>query len=47
MSKNALGELFQAPIDKFNIMVKNLPSSEFPGILRFFQDRYSLLVNLK
>ena len=47
MSKAALKEIFHAPSDKFNIMIKNTPPSEKPEILKFLQQHLSLLENLK
>jgi len=47
MSKGALKELFHANLEKFNIMVKNLPKSEKPEILKFFKEKSTLLENLK
>ncbi len=46
MSKNALNELLTVSSEKFNIMVKNMPNSEKPEILRFLNTRKSLLENL-
>lgn len=47
MSKNALKELLTASTEKFNIMIKNMPNSEKPGILKFLNNQKSLLENLK
>ena len=46
MSKNALKELLTISSEKFNIMVKNMPNSEKPEILKFLNTRKSLLENL-
>ncbi len=46
MSKNALKELLTISSEKFNIMVKNMPNSEKPQILKFLKSRIFLLENL-
>jgi len=46
MSKSALKELLIVPSEKFNIMIKNMPNSEKPAILRFLNTRLFLLENL-
>ncbi len=46
MSKNALLELLQAPVERFHIWIKNTPDSEKPEILNFLKYRLSLLENL-
>ena len=47
MSKGALKELRRASIEKFNIMIKNVPKSEKAEILKFLQTRYTLWENLR
>jgi len=47
MSKGALNELLRAHPTKFNIMIKNLPKSEQPETLKFFQEKLALLENLQ
>ncbi len=47
MSKGALGELLKASPEKFNLMIKNIPKSEKPKILKFLQERLKLLENLR
>lgn len=47
MSKGALKELFHANLEKFNIMIKNVPASEKPEILQFFKEKNTLMENLK
>ena len=47
MSKGAIKELLKASTEKFNIMVKNIPNSEKPEILRFLKERSALMENLQ
>jgi len=47
MSKGALNELLSASSTRFNIMIKNLPKSENPELLKFFKARLALLENLR
>ncbi len=47
MSKGALNELRRASIEQFSIMIKNVPKSEIPEILKFFKARSALWENLR
>ena len=46
MSKGGMKDLLKASLEDFDIMVKSLPSSEKPEVLRFFKERYNALENL-
>ena len=47
MSKGALNEMLRASNEKFNIMIKNLPDSEKPELLKFLIHRYTLVTALR
>jgi len=47
MSRGALRELLSVTPEKFNVMVKNMPKSEKPQLLKFLTKRYSLVLGLR
>jgi len=47
MSRGALRELLKVSPEKFNLMVKNMPTSEKPQVLHFLQNQLFLLENLR